>query len=50
MLDLFVYNQGFGQKAISYSTAVSMLKSLVGIVLVGIANGLSGKVRDEKVF
>ena len=50
VLDLFVYNQGFGQKAISYSTAVSMLKSLVGIVLVGIANGLSGKVRDEKVF
>jgi len=50
VLDLFVYNQGIGEKAISYSTAVSMLKSLVGIVLVFLTNQLSGKVRGEKLF
>lgn len=50
VLDLFVYNQGIGEKAISYSTAVSMLKSVVGIVLVFVANQISGKVRDNKIF
>lgn len=50
VLDLFVYNQGIGEKAISYSTAVSMLKSLVGIVLVFTANQISGKVRENKIF
>lgn len=50
VLDLFVYNQGIGERAISYSTAVGMLKSLVGIVLVFVANQISGKVRENKVF
>lgn len=50
VLDLYVYNLGIGTNNISQSTAVSMLKSLVGLVLLGIANVISGKVRDEKIF
>lgn len=50
VLDLYVYNLGVGTNNISYSTAVGMLKSLIGLFLLFIANMISGKVRDEKLF
>lgn len=50
VLDLYVYNLGIGSNNISYSTAIGMLKSLVAILLLAVANGISGKVREEKIF
>lgn len=50
VLDLYVYNLGIGQGNIAYSTAIGILKSLVGLALLLFANWLSGKVRDDKIF
>ena len=51
VLDLYVYNQGLGSgNNISYSTAVGMIKSLVGLMLMFLSNLLSGKIREEKIF
>lgn len=49
-LDLYVYNLGIGQRNISYSTAVGMGKSLIGLLLLLTSNWISGKVRGEKIF
>lgn len=49
-LDLYVYNQGLRGQNISSSTAIGIYKSVIGIVLLMIANRLSGKFRDEKIF
>jgi putative aldouronate transport system permease protein len=52
VLDLFVYNKGIGGSSnnISYTTAVGMLKSLISISLLFLANKLSVLVREEKIF
>lgn len=50
VLDLYTYNVGLGTTNISYSTAVGMMKSIIGLILLFIANYISGKVRDEKIF
>jgi putative aldouronate transport system permease protein len=52
VLDLFVYNKGIGNASnnISYTTAVGILKSVVSIALLFVANGLSKVVRKEKIF
>lgn len=50
VLDLYVYNQGMVGYNYSFSTAVSMLKSVVSIVLLFFANTLSKLVRGESVF
>lgn len=50
VLDLYVYNQGMAGSQIPYATAVSMLKSIVSIVLLFIANGTSKLVRSESIF
>ena len=50
VLDLYVYNVGIGNGNISYSTAIGMAKSLIAIMLLFIANTISGKIREEKVF
>lgn len=49
-LDLYVYNKGFTGRNISSSTAIGISKSLVGLVLLLVANTISGKIREEKVF
>ena len=49
-LDLYVYNQGILKNNIPSSTAIGIYKSLIGLVLLAIANGLSGKLREEKIF
>jgi len=49
-LDLYVYNLGIGRADISYSTAIGMAKSVIGIILLLISNWLSGLVREEKIF
>lgn len=50
VLDLYVYNQGMVGYNYSFSTAVSMLKSVVSIVLLFFANTTSRLVRGESVF
>jgi putative aldouronate transport system permease protein len=50
VLDLYVYNQGMVGYNYSFSTAVSMLKSVVSIVLLFSANGLSKLIRGETVI
>ncbi|OXS59857.1 ABC transporter permease [Cohnella sp. CIP 111063] len=50
VLDLYVYNQGMVGQSISYATVVSMLKSLVSVALLFVANTLSKAVRKESII
>lgn len=50
VLDLYVYNNGLVGNNISYSTAVGMLKSIISVTLLFMANGASKLVRHESVF
>ena len=50
VLDLYVYNQGMVGVNYSYSTAVSILKSLVSVILFMVSNIISKLVREESVF
>jgi len=50
VLDLYTYNLGIGSNNISYSTAVGITKSVVGLLLLFIVNFFSGKIREEKIF
>lgn len=47
VLDLYVYNLAMGSGSYSVSTALSMLKSIVSVVLLLFANGLSKAIRGE---
>ncbi len=47
VLDLYVYNLAMGSGGYSLSTAISMLKSVVSVVLLCTVNGLSKKFRGE---
>jgi len=50
VLDLYVYNKGISGTNISYSTAVSALKSVVSLMLLFIANYGSKLLRGESIF
>jgi putative aldouronate transport system permease protein len=50
VLDLYVYNQGIGGFRLSYSITVGILKSLVSLLLLAVANQGSKLVREEKIF
>lgn len=50
VLDLYVYNQGMVGINYSYSTAVSILKSIISVTLLLVSNQMSKLVRDESVF
>ena len=50
VLDLYVYNIGIGQNQISLSTVVGVSKSLVGIILLFTANGISKAIRGESII
>ena len=47
VLDLYVFNLAMGSGSYSVSTALSMLKSVVSVVLLCFANGISKLVRGE---
>lgn len=47
VLDLYVFNLAMGSGSYSVSTAISMLKSVISIVLLCGANGLSKLIRGE---
>lgn len=50
VLDLYVYNLGIGSGQISFSVAVGIMKSAVALVLFGMANFASKKIRGTSVF
>ncbi len=50
VLDLYVYNLGIGSGQISFSIAVGIMKSVVALVLFGVANMASKKIRGTSVF
>lgn len=50
VLDLYVYNLGIGGGQISFSIAVGLMKSVVALVLFGMANFASKKIRGTSVF
>lgn len=49
-LDLYVYNLGIGSNNIPYSTAIGMMKSIIGLFLLFVSNEVAGKIRGEKIF
>ncbi|WP_274653873.1 ABC transporter permease [Paenibacillus humicola] len=49
VLDLYVYNIGLLGSNFSFATAISMLKSVVSVFLLFVANGLSKTIRGESI-
>jgi len=49
VLDLYVYNLGIGGGSIPLSTVIGMAKSVVSVVLLFFANGISKSVRGESI-
>ncbi len=47
VLDLYVYNLAMGNGGYSLSTAISMLKSVVSVILLVVTNTLSKRIRGE---
>jgi putative aldouronate transport system permease protein len=50
VLDLYVYNQGILNRRIPYSTAVSMLKSVISVVLLFVANRGVKLIRGDGII
>lgn len=50
VLDLYVYNIGIGSGQIPLSTVVGITKSLVGVILLFGANGISKLLRGESII
>ena len=50
VLDLYVYNISLGGGNFSFGTAVSMLKSVVSLTLLLIANGAAKMIRGTSIF
>ncbi|MCM1022915.1 MAG: ABC transporter permease subunit [Prevotella sp.] len=49
VLDLYVYNLGIGSGLIPLSTVVGMVKSIVSVILLFAANGVSKAIRGESI-
>ena len=47
VLDLYVYNLAFGGGGYSLSTAISILKSIISLTLLGVTNKVSKLIRGE---
>ncbi|TDF94490.1 ABC transporter permease [Paenibacillus piri] len=50
VFDTYVYRSGIQQAQFSYSTAVGLFKSIVGVVLVVVTNRLAKKFGEEGVY
>lgn len=50
IIDTFVYTAGLRQGQFSYATAIGLFKSLVGLILVMLANSLAKKMGEEGVY
>lgn len=49
VLDLYVYRLGLVTQDYSYATAVGIFKTVISIILLFSANGLSKKLRGESL-
>ena len=49
VLDLYVYNLGITNGLIPISTVIGMVKSVVSVILLFVANGVSKLVRGESI-
>ena len=49
VLDLYVYELGIGKGSIPLTTVVSMLKSIISVTLLFVANNVSKAVRGESI-
>lgn len=50
ILDTYVYRMGLISRQYSFGTAVGLLKSVIGMVLMVSSNGLAKKFTDRKIF
>ena len=50
VLDLYVYNLAMGSGGYSLSTAISILKTFVSIILLWATNAVSKKLRGETLI
>lgn len=50
IIDTFVYTAGLRQGQFSYATAIGLFKSLVGLILVMLANSMAKKMGEEGVY
>lgn len=50
VIDYYVYQTGIISGRYSYSTAVGLLKSVIGIILLLVANKISKKISDTSLF
>lgn len=49
VLDLYVYNLGIGSGLIPLSTVIGMVKSIISVILLFLANGISKAIRGESI-
>ncbi len=49
VLDLYVYNLGIGSGLIPMSTVIGMIKSVISVILLFSANGISKLIRGESI-
>ena len=50
VLDLYVYQLGISGGSIPLSTVIGMFKSVISVVLLFAANGVSKKLRGESII
>lgn len=50
IFDTYVYTAGLKQGQFSFSTAVGFFKSLIGLILVMLANQLAKKAGEEGIY
>nr|WP_245855710.1 sugar ABC transporter permease [Paenibacillus rigui] len=50
VFDTFVYSTGISQGKFSYSTAVGMFKSMIGLILVVVANRLAKRFGEDGIY
>jgi len=50
VIDIYVYQTGIQQGRFSYSTAVGLLKSVIALILLLIANGVTKKLNNTSLF
>ncbi len=50
IIDTYVYSVGLQQGKFSYSAAIGLFKSLIGLILVMLANRLAKKFGEEGVY
>ena len=50
IIDTYVYRVGLNSMQYSFGTAIGLMKSVIGLILMLMANGLAKKFTDSKIF